>query len=157
MLYTGHGGTHSRSGGVVPPRNSAPERTGFPKPCGASVVNRGEHEILSRCVEVSGARNLSPLDNATRWQRGTAILFLDDSQSEGGSGGCIVCFYNPRFVLLDANGGIVTDGEFLPLWHRLVVPVHRETTRSCEIGVKSDDDRLDGHPSLITSHIRCGG
>ena len=64
----------------------------FPKPLGVNRMNRGEHEVLSRRVEVSGVLYLGPLDSTTWQERGTVrvVLFLDDLQSVGGSSGCVV-------------------------------------------------------------------
>jgi len=88
----------------------------FPKPIDAIVVNRGEHKVLSRRVEISSVRDSSSSDITARRQRGTAVPLPDDTQNEGGSGGCVVRFYDPRFVLLHANRRIITNPNFPPTW-----------------------------------------
>ena len=88
----------------------------FPKPVDTIVMNRGEHKALSRCVEISDIVYSGPLDNTTWRERGTVVLFPDEPRSKGGSGGCVVRFYDPRFVLLHTNRGVVTEPDFHPLW-----------------------------------------
>ena len=80
---------------------------------------------------------------------------VHNPQSGRGFNGCVVCFYDPRFVLLHANRGIVTDPGLLSvgIWQRLV-RVYRETTGRCETGVESDEDRFNCCPSLTTNWIR---
>ena len=96
----------------------------------------------------------------TRRQRSITVPFPDDPQSRRGCDGCVVCLYDPRFVPVHTNRGIVTHPEpGAP-----VIRVYRETTIMCEVCVESDEDCLDGHPcsffkdgpSLISvySHVR---
>ena len=81
-------------------------------------MNRGEHIILSLRIEISGLVLCTGSSDGTTWrERGADVLFLDDPQCEGGSSGCVVCFYDPRFVLLHANHAIVINPDF-PLVRR---------------------------------------
>jgi len=156
MLYVGHDGTHGRGGGTMTPRIVTPVVISFPEPKDAIVMNRGEHEVLSRRVEIPNVRYLVSSDLATRPQRDATIPFPDDPQSDRGSGGCVVCFYDPRFVPLHANCSIIADPVIPPSWRRLV-PVCRKPTRRRETGIEEDEDGLDSRPSLITSYIGSDG
>jgi len=147
-----HDGTHSRSGEDTITRMRI--FVSFKKPIDAIVMDRGECKALSRRIEISSVCNSSS-SNITTWQqRGTAVPFPDDTQSEGRSGGCVVHFYDPGFVLLHANRGIVTNPK-LPHTHQRHILVHREPTRRRQTSVELDENRLDGRPSLITSHVGC--
>ena len=77
----------------------------------AVVVGYEECGVLSRSVQISGVHDGTSSDMTTR-QRGIAVTFLDDSQEGRGSDRRVVCFHEPRLVLLHANGGIVTDPGF---------------------------------------------
>jgi len=146
----GYGRTHGRRGDV----ETVPSII-FHHLIDAIIVGYEERRVLSRIVEISGVVDRGSSYFTTRKQRGTAVTFLDDSQSGGGSDRHVVCLYDPRFVLLHANCGIVTDPGYhsVGIWQRLV-RVHRETTGRRETGVESDEDRFDGHPSLITNQTR---
>jgi len=115
-------------------------------------MSRGERKVLSSCIEVPSVRESSSSDLATRRQWDTAVPFSDDPQSDGGSGGCVVCFYHPRFVFLHANCRIITNPDFALIW-RCLVRVCREPTKRRQIGVELDEEGLDGRPPLITSHV----
>ena len=155
MLYAWYGETYGRSRGVITIGNLIPDLIDFPKPFDGSVMSREEHKVLSRRVEISGVLHLGPSDSTT-WRERGVVLFPDDSQSKGGSGGRVVRFYDPRFVLLHANSGVETEHDF-PQTRQRLIQVCRETTRRRETGVESDDDRFDGHPFLVTSHVRYDG
>ena len=104
---------------------------------------------LSRRVEISGIRDSSSSNTTTRRQRGTAVTFPGDPQNVG-TGGCVVRFYDPRFVPLHANCGIITDPSFHPIAIQpRLIRVCREATGRCETGVELDEDRLDCSPPLI--------
>ena len=157
MEPRGHNGTHDRSGGDRYDAAALVE-TSFPHPNDTFFISRGERNIFSRRVEVSRVRDSSSPDIPARRQRGTVISFPDDLQSEGGSGRCVVCLYDPRFVLLHANCSIVTDLEPRRDIHpitirRRIICVYREATRGRVAGVDVYEERLDGHPSLITGRV----
>ena len=82
------------------------------------------------------------MDITTWGQRGIAVPSLDDSQSGGGCDRCVLCFYNPRFVLLHTHCGIVTVTR--------LVGVYRETTRGRVSGVESEEDCLNDRQFLVS-------
>ena len=85
----GHDGTHDGRGGVIEPTFILAEFN-LVHPNVAIAMSQGERSVLSRRVEMSGARDWRPSDITARQQRGTAVPFLDDLQSGGGSGRCVV-------------------------------------------------------------------
>ena len=127
----------------------------------AIVVRYVERWVLPRRIEIPSVCNWSSSDITARQRRGNARPFLDDPQSGGGPDRCVVCFYDPGFVHLDANCGIVTDPGSHPIgvWHRFI-RVYLEVARRRETGVESDEDRLDSHPSSIANRtfaVDCAG
>ena len=115
----------------------------------ARVQRHVERITLFRRVEISSIRDSISSDVTVRRQRGTAVTFPGDPQNVG-SGRFVVCFYDPRFVPLYANCGIVTDPGFHPiLIQPRLIRVYREATRRRETGVESDEDRFNCNPSMI--------
>jgi len=113
----GYDRTHGRRGNVetVPPII-------FHHLIDAIIVRYEERRVLPCGVEISNVAYGGPSYITARQQRGTAVTFLDDPKSGGGSDRRVVCFYDPRFVLLHANSGIVTDPGYhtVGIWQRLV-------------------------------------
>ena len=101
--------------------------------------------VFFRCVEVSGVRDWISLDLTTRQQRVTVVPLPDDPQSGGGYDGCVVRFYDPRFVLSHANCGIITH----PAPINRAIQVYRETAGGRVIAGEPEEDRFDGHPFVI--------
>lgn len=146
----GYDATHGRRGDVI-----LVTPVIFHHLIDAVIVSYEERRVLSSRVEISGIRDMGSSDIATRQQRATTVTFLDYAQGSGGPDGCVVCLYNPRFVFLDANGGIVTDpsSRSVFIWQR-IVRVYGETTGRRETGIKSDENRFDSGPSLIINRTR---
>jgi len=111
MLDAGNDGTHGRSGDAI----SIIILISFRKPDDAISMNNGEQRVLSCCAEIPRIRDSSSSDITARRLRGTSVPFPNDPQKEGRSCGRVVCFYDPRFVLLHANRDIITNLEFL-IW-----------------------------------------
>ena len=151
MLDAGHDGTHGRSGEAIV---SIAVLIGIIKLIDAISVIRGEHEVLSCRVEIPSIGDLSASDITARRQRGTSVPFPNDPQNEGRSCGRVVHLYDPRFVLLHANRGIMPNHDFLPIFMWVFrIPVCGEPTRRRKSGVELDENGLDGRPSLVTSHV----
>ena len=74
---------------------------------------RGSNTFLIRTP--AGVYNSRSTDITTRRRRGTIVHPLDDLQGVGGSSRCVICFYDPGFVLLHANRSVVTDPVFYPI------------------------------------------
>jgi len=145
----GQDGTHDRRGDVKTVRSGIR----FSKYLIEAIETAfGERMVLSRRIEVSSVHDGSPLDSTTRRKQDAAVSLSDNLQSGGECGRCIIYFYDPRFVLLYANGGIVTDRGPDPIPGPLV-QAYRETTRRCEPGIESEEDCLASRPFVITSLV----
>ena len=114
MLHVGSDGTHGWRGDVITIIRT-PIIINTLHLAEATRIRHVERNILSRCVEISGVYNSRSTDITTRRRRGTIVHPLDDLQGVGGSSRCVICFYDPGFVLLHANRSVVTDPVFYPI------------------------------------------
>jgi len=106
--------THGRRGDVMAQKGTV-VGTSFRHAIDAIGMSYGEHPALSRRVEIPIVHDSSPSDITTWRQRGATVPFLDDPQSRGGSGRCVVRFDDPRFVFMHADCGVIANLCFRPI------------------------------------------
>jgi len=144
VVCGGCDGTNGKIGTVV-----AVQTVIFRHRFDASAVGDGKRMVFVRCVEVSSVCDRISLDITTRLQRGVAVPLPDGPQSGGGYDGCVVRFYDPRFVLSHANRGIVTH----PAPVNRAIHVYRETTGGRVVAGESEKDCFDSRPSMIVTWV----
>ena len=113
----------------------------------AIVTSYSERLILFCRIEVSGIHDWGFLDITHRQQRSTAVPLPDNPQNGGGYDRRVVCFYDPRFVLVHANRSIVAI-RGCPMRERPTQGYGKTTIRRVA-GVDSQEDCLDDRPPLI--------